>query len=72
MNTKNKKVFQRVFNVIEKVVKEKTPWQKKYPRYNREDQTYYSVSNKLRKENKITEEFEVMLRYNSVKIRVSV
>jgi hypothetical protein len=61
MNTKNKKVFQRVFNVIEKVVKEKTPWQKKYPRYNREDQTYYSVSNKLRKENKITEEFEVML-----------
>tara|TARA_R100000008_G_scaffold80772_1_gene63465 strand:- start:444 stop:809 length:366 start_codon:yes stop_codon:yes gene_type:complete len=35
--------------------------QQKRPRYTKLDQEYYSLSNKLRSENKITEEFEIML-----------
>ena len=51
-----------VFNIIKDLVmKSKTPWEKKYPRYQKKDQEYYSISNKLRKEKKITEEFEIML-----------
>ena len=42
-------------------MKNKVSWERKYPRYKKKDQEYYSVSNKLRKEKKITEEFEIML-----------
>jgi DNA-binding protein Fis len=51
-----------VFNIIkELVMKNKISWERKYPRYQKKEQEYYSVSNKLRKEKKITEEFEIML-----------
>ena len=36
-------------------------WDKKNKRYTKPDQEYYSVVNKLRSENKITEDFEIML-----------
>ena len=42
-------------------MKNKVSWERKYPRYKKKDQEYYSVSNKLRKEKKITEEFEIIL-----------
>jgi len=36
-------------------------WKRKRRRYKKRDQEYYSFSNKLRSENKISDEFEVML-----------
>ena len=36
-------------------------WERKRSRYKKPDQDYYSISNKLKKEGNITDEFEVML-----------
>jgi len=36
-------------------------WKKKRRRYFKKEQEYYSISNKLKKEEKITSEFEIML-----------
>jgi hypothetical protein len=36
-------------------------WEKKRSRFKKKDQYYYSIANKLKKENKINEEFEIML-----------
>lgn len=36
-------------------------WEKKRSRFKKKDQYYYSIANKLKKEKKINEEFEVML-----------
>jgi len=36
-------------------------WEKKRSRFKKKDQTFYSISNKLKKEKRITEEFEIML-----------
>jgi len=36
-------------------------WERKRKRYNKSDQEYYSVSNKLKSEGKITSDFEAML-----------
>jgi len=36
-------------------------WKRKRRRYKKKDQEYYSISNKLRSENKINDEFEIML-----------
>ena len=41
--------------------KVKIPWISKRSKYSKPDQRYYSVSNKLFKEGKITNDFEVML-----------
>ena len=36
-------------------------WESKRSRFKREDRDYYSISNKLKSENKINERFEIML-----------
>jgi len=36
-------------------------WERKRSRFKKPDQDYYSIANKLKKEGKISEEFEVML-----------
>jgi hypothetical protein len=36
-------------------------WEKKRSRFKKKNQYYYSIANKLKKENKINEEFEIML-----------
>jgi len=36
-------------------------WERKRKRYSKPDQEYYSVSNKLKSDGKITDDFEVML-----------
>jgi DNA-binding NtrC family response regulator len=36
-------------------------WERKRSRFKKKDQDYYSITNKLKSEGKITEEFEVML-----------
>jgi len=36
-------------------------WESKRSRFKREDRDYYSISNKLKSENKIDERFEIML-----------
>ena len=36
-------------------------WRKRRRRHNKKNKKYYSISNKLRKENKVSDQFEVML-----------